>query len=187
MMLKWAVAFLAMSVSSSAAVAQHTVQQQGIWSSRDTAITLDGSTSFVRIGVWDSGVDTTLFATRLARTAAGLPLLRGYDSFKRRQDTFLAVLDTAVLAKRDELNAVLQAFDDLDSNVESPMASALAERLDKMTKDEEAAFGAEIGVWSGYAHGTAVADIATAGNDRPEIVVARMEWWHGSWQADGAA
>lgn len=92
----------------------------------------------------------------------------------------MAVLRPDFLARRDELNLTLQTLDDLDSHVDSPRARALNARLDKMTKEESATFDSEIGRWSGYVHGTAVADIAVAGNPAAEIVIARMEWWHGS-------
>lgn len=179
MRLTWSVAVLAIGFSAPPTLGQQPGSNQGIWAARDTTITLDGGTSPVRIGIWDSGVDTTLFADRLSRDVMGAPLVRGYDPFKRRQDTYLAVLDSVILAKRDTLNAILQAFDDLDSEVMSPRASALAAALGSMTPDAERELGDEIGLWSAYTHGTAVADIAIAGNDRAEIVIARMEWWHG--------
>ena len=92
----------------------------------------------------------------------------------------MEVLPDAVSARRDELNAALKGFDDLDSNVKSDAARAIDERMKKMTAAESADFNEAIDRWSGFAHGTAVADIALAGNDQAEIIVARMEWWHGS-------
>lgn len=171
-------ALLGLAVIGTTLEAQLPVQQ-GIWPARDTIITGDARVPRIKIGIWDSGVDTTLFAHRLSRTGAGLPDLRGYDAHKRRQDTPLAVLDPALLAKHDSLNAALLAVDDLDSSIDSPQARALEARYAKMTREESAAFDAEIGRWSGYVHGSGVADIALAGNEQAEIVIARMEWWHG--------
>lgn len=149
------------------------------WLGRDTVLTRDGGAT-VRIAVWDSGVDTLLFASQLARDASGRALLRGYDQFKRRQDTPLAVLPAALLARADELNRSLQAYDDIESDVQSALATEMLERERAMSEAELQAFGDALSDWSGYAHGTAVADIALAGHGRAEIVIARMEWWHGS-------
>lgn len=154
--------------------------QQGIWPARDTIIPDNAQGPRIKVGIWDSGVDTTLFAGRLSRGETGLLQLRGYDAHKRRQDTPLAVLDPALLVRRDSLNATLRALDDLDTRPDSPEARALDARLAGLTREETAAFDADIGRWAGYVHGSGVADIALAGNGQAEIVIARMEWWHGS-------
>src|SRR5690606_38743700 len=98
-----------------------------------------------------------------------------YDPHKNRQDTFLALLDAALIARRDSLNAALQAVDDMEGGVKSARAAALNARLDSLTKEQVAALEAELGLWAGYTHGTAVADIAVSGNAQAEIITARME------------
>lgn len=150
------------------------------WSSRDLEIAPDAAGSKVRVGVWDSGVDLALFEGRVATDSEGRPLVRGYDSFKQRQDTPMAVLPPDLLRRQDEMNRDLLASDDIDSGKETAAAKAFNAKIEDMSKAELAKFDDEFGRWSGYTHGTAVADIALAGNSRAEMVVARMEWWHGS-------
>lgn len=150
------------------------------WAPRDVQIPPDPKAPAVRIAIWDSGVDIALFGKQLARNSDGQVILRGYDAFKLRQDTPMAVLPESVSKRKDELNQTLQASDDLDGRVDSTRAKALSKLLKKQTPAEAAEFDAVIGLWSGYTHGTAVADIALAGNAQAEIVIARMEWWHGS-------
>ncbi len=110
-----------------------------IWPSRDVSIPSSPQLPSIRIGIWDCGVDTSLFTGQLARDSSGRVLLRGYDSFKRRQDTPMAQLNESLLARPDELNGVLQAYDDLDSGVESPAAARLAQHLEALPEAERAA------------------------------------------------
>jgi hypothetical protein len=173
-----AVTFAAHFANPDSSVRAQVTDSVDFWKSRTAVITSADSAAVIRIGIWDSGVDTTLFSGRIARDKSGRSLIRGYDPFKRRQDSPMAIMPTALLSRRDELNATLRALDDLDSHVDSPDGRALQARLNKMSKEESAIFDNEIDRWSGYVHGSAVADIALADNASAEIVVARMEWWH---------
>lgn len=149
------------------------------WDARDAAVAAVPGKPVVRIGVWDSGVDLALFPGQLARDADGRPLVRGYDAFKQRQDTPMAVLPDAVLARRDELNGILRALDDRDSGVDSPQARQVVALMKAQSPAEADAFDDVTGRWSGYVHGTAIADIALRGLPAAELVVARQQWWHG--------
>jgi len=162
------------------AQAQSNTQPGDFWASRDAKVEIAGDTAKVRIAIWDSGVDTSLFPDQAVRNAAGEVVLIGHDAFKNRQDTAMAVLPESILKRQGELNEILRALDDRDSGVDSPAAKAITERLKKQTPAEAAEFDDVLGRWSGYVHGTGVADIALAGNPHAEFIVARMEWWHGS-------
>src|SRR5690606_16314502 len=141
------------------------------WGPREVRVGADPAAPRVRIGIWDSGVDLALFPGQLARGADGQPLVRGYDAFKERQDTPLALLPPDLAARSAELAATLQALDDRDGGVESARARAIAE-MAAHSPAEAAEFDRAVGWWSGYAHGTSVADIALAGHGRAEMVVA---------------
>ncbi|MBK9173985.1 MAG: S8 family serine peptidase [Chloracidobacterium sp.] len=154
--------------------------QSEFWASRDTVIERKKNAPAVRIGIWDSGVDVTLFPGQIAQGVDRKALLRGYNSFKLREDTAMEVLPSTFATRRDELNRALKASDDMADLVASPNVKEFNERRNKMSAEERREFDAAIGRWSGYVHGTAVADIAVRGNKQAQIVIARMEWWHGS-------
>lgn len=168
------------SLVASAAIAGDASGSMDFWASRDVTIEASEGTRPVRIGIWDSGVDLSLFSGKIALDEAARPLVRGYDSFKLRQDTPLAILREGMKERSSELNQALMAFDDIDSGVKSAAAERMNAKLDAMSKAQQVALSEEVGAWSGYAHGTNVADISLRGNGRAQIVVARMEWWHGS-------
>lgn len=150
------------------------------WTERDTLIVANAARAKVRVAIWDSGVDTVLFHDRLARDAQGRPLVRGYDAFKERQDLPMAVLPDSIAQRSAQLSRWLSAMDDIDSGVDSPQARELKAWLDTLTGTREDAFYGTIERYIGYTHGTALADIALSGLEDAEVVIARMEWWHGS-------
>jgi len=171
---------LAVLVSAAQGFAQVAERQGPFWDARAAPSIESGPGAPVRIGIWDSGVDLSLFQDNLARGENGDPLVRGYDAFKLRQDTVMASLPQRLLDSRDSLNAALVGFDDLDGGQDTEAATHITAVLAGMDADQSAAFMDDIGLWSGYAHGTGVADIAIQGIPVAEIIVARMEWWHGS-------
>ena len=174
-------AVFALSIAyTSSVLAAYQPVQSDFWDAREVTIPAQLPMPAVRVGIWDSGVDLSLFETQLARGPDGKPLVRGYDSFKMRQDTPLAILPAELLRRKDELDSDLRAFDDVESEVKSEAATRINARIDAMSESARDAYLEDIGRWVGYTHGTGVADIALRGNGRAEVVVARMEWWHGS-------
>lgn len=155
-------------------------EPSGFWEAREIAGSELADAASVRIGIWDSGVDLTLFPDRVAVDLADRPLVRGYDAFKLRQDSPTAVLPADLAGRMDELNRDLAAFDDVNDGLATPAAEAFMARYEAMTDSQRAQYEADLSRWSGYVHGTGVADIAMRGLPRAQLVVARMEWWHGS-------
>ena len=156
------------------------VEEGAFWTARDTMLPADAARAKVRVAIWDSGVDTALFNDRLARDGQERPLIRGYNEFKERQDTPMALLPDSIARDTARLNRWMSALDDLDSGVDSRQARDLDAWLDTIPKARYDSFIGSIERYGGYTHGTALADIALSGLPDAELIIARMEWWHGS-------
>ncbi len=156
------------------------VEEGAFWTDRDTILPADAARAKVRVAIWDSGVDTVLFNDRLARDGQGRPLIRGYNEFKERQDTPMALLPDSIARDTARLNRWMSALDDLDSGVDSKQARDLDAWLDTIPKARYDSFIGSIERYGGYTHGTALADIALSGLADAGLIIARMEWWHGS-------
>lgn len=92
----------------------------------------------------------------------------------------MELLPPVILARQDELNAAFVALDELDHGIDSPADRAIDQRIKSMSPSDSASCVRAMDRWGGYTHGTGVADAALAGNPQAELVIARMEWWHGS-------
>jgi hypothetical protein len=175
-------AFTIIALSSVVHIAAQERQSE-FWDARNLTIERDVGSKPIRIGIWDSGVDTSLFVGRLALGKDGKPIIRGYDPFKLRKDTAMAVLPAWFDGRRDDLNGSMIVDTDANDKVLTDETKAkykdLIDRTRKLSDEDYKAFVDGVGRWGGYTHGTAVADIAIAGNAHAEIVIARMEWWHG--------
>ena len=70
-------AVVLLCASTGAPAQSATSPDDTFWASRDVRIPADPKVPVVRIAIWDSGVDTTLFDKQLARDPNGQPIVRG--------------------------------------------------------------------------------------------------------------
>ena len=95
----------------------------------------------------------------------------------------MAVLPVWFEGRRDDLNASMildtDAYDKVLTDETKAKYKDLIDRTAKLSDEQNKIFSDGVERWGGYTHGTAVADVAIAGNAMAEIVIARMEWWHG--------
>ena len=70
-------------------LARHQVAKADIWAARDVTLQAAQVKAPVRLAVWDSGVDTALFAQQLVRDAQGQPAVIGFDKYSRPAHTTL--------------------------------------------------------------------------------------------------
>jgi len=162
----------------SAYLAAHHVEKPDIWAARDVTLPPGKGYATVNVGIWDSGVDTSLFGHRVVEDAAK-PAVIAFDRYAKPATGALQPIPSALQAKIPELKARLKGFSDLRSNVDSPEASELKQYLSTLKPDQYKAAIEELDLAGNWMHGTHVAGITLAGNPYAHLVVGRIEFdWH---------
>lgn len=157
-------------------LAAHKVEKPDIWAARDIALPSGKRYADVNVAIWDSGVDTNLFPGRLVLEAKGKPAVIAFDKFSRPAVGALFPLPESVRQNISRLKSRLKGFSDLQSNIDSPEASAVKQWLSTLKRDEYKGAIEEIRLAGNYIHGTHVAGIAAAGNPYIRLLPARIEF-----------
>ncbi len=159
-------------------LAAHKVEKPDIWAARDVTLKPAQVRAPVSIAVWDSGVDTKLFARQVVRDKAGRPLVVAYDKYSRPAEGELMPIAKELQAKLPQMAARTKGFSDLQANIESPEAAEVKRLLSALAPEQYKATVEELSLAGMYQHGTHVAGIAMAGNPGARLLVARIEFGH---------
>jgi subtilisin family serine protease len=162
----------------SAYLAAHKVDKPDIWAARDVKLAPGGKGTPVRIAIWDSGVDTSLFGVEVVKGADGKPAVIAFDKYANPATGELQPIPADLRGKVPQMKARLKGFSDLQSNIDSPEASEVKKFLSSLKPDEYKSAIEEINLAGNWMHGTHVAGIAAAGNPYARLVVARIEFGH---------
>jgi subtilisin family serine protease len=154
----------------------HRVVKQDIWAARNVVLDASQGLTPVRIAVWDSGVDTSLFGPQLQKSGNGQATAIAYDKYSKPSRALLAPLTPDVAKRLPLMTARSKGFSDLQSNIESPEAAEVKQYLSTLTQADYRKAIEELGMIGNYEHGTHVAGIALAGNPFARLVVARLEF-----------
>ncbi len=167
------------------------VEKEDIWPERYVTFTGDEGYQMVRIGIWDSGVDTAIFTDTLytnpGETADGTDSdgngfvddLHGiaYDVQHNASPQLLYPTDEATVP-RDQLEQQIKGMMDLRAAIDSDESTELKKYLGSLQPEEVTPFMENLGLYSLHSHGTHVAGIAVEGNPYAEIVVGRVAFDH---------
>lgn len=154
-------------------LAAHRVQKPDIWAARD--LTLPAKGPAVVLGVWDSGIDFSLFGKQVRREQ-GRPALIAFDKYARPSANPLPPLPPGIAGKIGEMTARTKGFSDLQSNIDSAEATQIKQLLSSLTKDQYKRTIEELLAAGNYQHGTHVSGIALAGNPQARLVFGRLEF-----------
>src|SRR6185369_8513080 len=114
--------------------------------------------STVNVAVWDSGVDTALFADRLVKEGAK-PAVIAFDRYAKPATGALLPIPAELKGRIPQLKSRLKGYSDLESNIDSPEASEVKQFLSTLKPDEYKAAIEELGLAGDWMHGTHVAGI----------------------------
>lgn len=153
-------------------VASHRVVKPDRWTPRLVTLQPDQKASPVLIGIWDSGVDITLFPDRVFADASGRHGF-AYDLHSNPVPELLYPLGEAG-ARVPQLLGRLKGFLDLDSAIDSPEAGDLKRYMSGLKPEQVKPLLEDLELTSNWAHGTHVTGIAVAGNPFARIVVGRI-------------
>jgi subtilisin family serine protease len=160
----------------SAYLAANRVEKADIWKARDVALPAGASLTPVRVAVWDSGVDASLFPGRLVTGDSGRPAFIAFDRYSEPSTAPLMPIPEPLRDKLPMMKARTKGLSDLRSNVDSPEAVEVKKLLSGLKREEYKPVIEEIGLAGNYSHGTHVAGITMEGNPYARLVNLRMEF-----------
>jgi len=159
-------------------LAAHKVDKPDIWAARDVVLPKDKGYATVNVGIWDSGVDTSLFDHRVVQDG-NRPAVIAFDRYTNPATGALQPIPAALQDRIPQMKARLKGFSDLQSNIDSPEASEVKQYLSTLKPDEYKSAVEELDLAGNWMHGTHVAGITMAGNPYARLVVGRIEFdWH---------
>jgi subtilisin family serine protease len=160
-----------------ALVAQHTSLKPDIWAAREVTLHASDGLTPVRVAIWDSGTDVTMFPHQLytdpapkAFDAHGL----AFDMDGIKTHGPLTPLTPAQQAAYPQALTFLEGYSDLQSSIDSPAATTVKKELAALKPADVGPFFQDLNLFSIYSHGTHVAGIALRGNPAARLVVARL-------------
>ena len=164
----------------------HQVAKKNIWPARSVVLHKDQHARPVLIGIWDSGVDVSVFPDQLWTNKK--EIVNGKDddgndfvddvhgiAFNLDADPVPELLAPVEIDGRlADTMKYLKGFMDIQAAVNSADASAVKRHIAGLKPEQVRQFIEDIGFCGNYAHGTHVAGIAVAGNPFARIVVSRI-------------
>jgi subtilisin family serine protease len=158
-------------------VAAHTVVKPDIWQAREVTLGPNRKLYPVLIGIWDAGVDTTVFPSQLytdPKPGWHDPHGLAFDDEGVHSTSLLYPLTEKALKEYPEFLSLLKGDKDQGAGVDSPEANAFRQKMASIPKEEAGMLFDKFKLYDRFLHGTHVAGIAVRGNPAARLVVFRF-------------
>jgi subtilisin family serine protease len=159
-------------------VAENAARQPDIWPARDVLLTNTEKLSPVLIGIWDDGVDLSVYPSQVfndpQQTASGTHGL-AFDDQGNPSRSWLYPLPMTVAQRYSETLKFVKGRMDIEAGANSPESRSFVQKMETSSPENlRKMMDAGEGTIKDFAHGTHVAGIAVRGNPASRIVVFRF-------------
>jgi subtilisin family serine protease len=168
-------------------IARHRTEKVDIWQDRNVDLAGTKDLTPVVIGIWDSGVDTTLFRGRLFINRGETPNNRDDDdngyvddvhgiayTFEEEPTPDMLYPLGASAEELARMKVLAKGLFDLMAGIGSQEAQSLQQYMMNLKPQEVGSFMEALGGFAHYNHGTHTAGVAVAGNPAARILIARL-------------
>lgn len=154
------------------AKAKATPAKPDVWTPRLFTIAPNAKASEVGVGIWDSGVDLSLFKATSGKGIA-------FDREARPSSDLLRPLGDAA-PRWPVLKQLVKGSMDLQAGLDTEDAQRLKQAVATLNPAQVKSFQEDLSLVGVYTHGTHVAGIAVDGNPFARVYTATMLWEHRS-------
>lgn len=158
-------------------IAAHNVRKPDIWKARSVTLTSAEKLTPVRIAIFDSGVDTSVYPKQLftdPHPGKHSPHGLAFNMKGKLVDRALQPLTDVQKAEYPNVVQIFQGLEDLQTGVDSPAAANARKMLSSLPPDKVASLLNDVDFFGQYLHGTHVAGIAVRGNPAARLVVVEF-------------
>jgi hypothetical protein len=162
-------------------VAANDVKKPDIWAARDITFPDGAKLTPVRIGIWDSGTDPSVYDNVLVvepNPAPNNPHGLAFDLHGFRSSSDLYPLTPEQQQQYQTFRTYLKGLSDLQSSIDSPEATSLKAYLSSLAPKDVPQFLETLQLFDNYSHGSHVTGIAIKGNPAARVVIARLTFDH---------
>jgi len=168
-------------------ITRHKSEKVDIWQDRNVDLTQTSGLTPVVIGVWDSGLDTTLFRGRLFINEKEMPNNRDDDdngyiddihgiayTFEEEKTPDMLYPLSSPADQLPHMKKMAKGLFDILAGIGSEAAQILRQHMAVIKPDEVGTFIESLAEFAHYNHGTHTAGVAIDGNPAARILVARL-------------